>query len=194
MKKERPIGNALILCAITLVAGLLLSFVNELTIGPIKEAQLAAQAEAYVAVYPDAASFGAVENSEELLNAALTEIPAAGYATGSVTDVMTALDESGNVIGYVLSAVSKSGYGGDITIALGVDLNGKVTGFSPLQHAETPGFGAKCEDANYIASFPGITSSEDVDAITGATFTTTAIKEAVGAGLYFVNQMLPTGS
>lgn len=194
MKKERPIGNALILCAITLVAGLLLSFVNELTIGPIKEAQLAAQAEAYVAVYPEAASFGAVENSEELLNEALTEIPAAGYATGSVTDVMTALDGSGNVIGYVLSAVSKSGYGGDITIALGVDLEGKVTGFSPLQHAETPGFGAKCEDASYISTFPGITSAEDVDAITGATFTTTAIKEAVGAGLYFVDQMLLAGS
>ena len=194
MKKERPVGNALILCAITLVAGLLLSFVNELTIGPIKEAQLAAQAEAYVAVYPEAASFGAVENSEELLNEALTEIPAAGYATGSVTDVMTALDESGNVIGYVLSAVSKSGYGGDITIALGVDLEGKVTGFSPLQHSETPGFGAKCEVARYISTFPGITSAEEVDAITGATFTTTAIKEAVGAGLYFVDQMLLAGS
>ena len=60
MKKERPVGNALILCAITLVAGLLLSFVNELTTGPIEQAQLAAKAEAYVSVYPDAASFGAV--------------------------------------------------------------------------------------------------------------------------------------
>ena len=84
--------------------------------------------------------------------------------------------------------------GGDITIALGVDLNGTVTGFSPLQHSETPGFGAKCADESYIATFPGITSSEEVDVITGATFTTTAIKEAVGAGLYFVDQMLLAGS
>ena len=194
MKKERPVGNALILCAITLVAGLLLSFVNELTTGPIEQAQLAAKAEAYVSVYPDAASFGAVDGADELVASAATEIPAAGYTTGSVTDVMTALDGSGNVIGYVLSAVSKGGYGGDITIALGVDLNGTVTGFSPLQHSETPGFGAKCADERYIATFPGITSSEEVDAITGATFTTTAIKEADGAGLYFVDQMLLAGS
>lgn len=194
MKKERPIGNALILCAITLVAGLLLSFVNELTIGPIKQAQLAAQAEAYVSVYPDAASFGEVEGTDELLKAAATEIPAAGYTGGSVTDVMTALDGSGNVIGYVLSAVSKNGYGGDITIALGVDLNGTITGFSPLQHSETPGFGAKCEDASFTGQFPGLTSADDIDGIAGATFTTTAIKEAVGAGLYFVDQMLLAGS
>lgn len=191
MKAERPVKNALILCAITLVAGLLLSFVNELTIGPIKEAQLAAKAEAYVSIYPDAASFGEIEGLAEQIEGSAEKL-AASYGGSYITDAMSALDGSGNVIGYVLSSVSKNGYGGEITIALGVDLNGKVTGFKPLQHGETPGFGAKCEEESFTAQFPGLTSADGIDGITGATFTTNAIKEAVGAALSFVNDVLMT--
>ena len=186
MKKETPIKNALILCAITLVAGLLLAFFNQLTAGPIEQAQLEKQAQAYVDVYPDAASFGAVEGGEELLDGSQAQLSAAGIANVTITDMMTALDGSGNVIGYVLSATDSAGYGGDITVALGIDLNGTITGFSPLQHDETVGFGAKCEDESFTSQFPGLTSADQMDGIAGATFTTNAIRDAVAGALEFV--------
>lgn len=190
MKKENPVKNALILCAITLVAGVLLAFVYQLTLTPIQEAQLAAQAAAYVEVYPDADSFGAVENEEELISSSAQEIVDAGYTGASIGNVMTALDGSGNVVGYVLSATSKNGYGGDLTIAIGVDLTGAITGFKPLEHSETVGFGARCEEDSFRAQFPGLTSADQMDGLSGATFTTKALREAVGAGLYFVRQNL----
>ena len=97
------------------------------------------------------------------------------------------LDASDNLIGYVLSVTDGAGYGGDITVALGIDLKGTVTGFSPLQHSETPGYGAKCEEEGYINQFPGITSADQIDGIAGATFTTNAIHDAVAGALQFVS-------
>ena len=190
MKKENPVKNALILCAITLVAGICLSFVYQLTLTPIQQAQLAAKAEAYVEVYQSADSFGAVDGSDELIASSAQSIADAGYTGAVIDDVMTALDGSGNVIGYVLSATSKNGYNGEVTVAIGVDLSGAITGFKPLEHSETPGFGAKCEDDSFKSQFPGLTSADEIDAISGATFTTKAVREAVGAGLYFVNNNL----
>lgn len=186
MKKETPVKNALILCAITLVAGALLAFVNQLTIGPIEKAQLEEQAQAYVDVYPDAASFGAVEGAEDLLAGSEEQLSAAGITGISIDDMMTALDDSGNVVGYVLSATSGAGYGGDITVALGIDLSGTITGFSPLQHSETPGYGAKCEEEAYTSQFPGLTSADQIDGIAGATYTSNAIQNAVAGALEFV--------
>lgn len=190
MKKESPVKNALILCAITLVAGVLLAFVYQLTLTPIQEAQLAAQAAAYVEVYPEANSFGAVDGGDELISSTAQDITDAGYTGASIGNVMTALDGNGNTIGYVLSATSKNGYGGDLTIAIGVDLTGTITGFKPLEHSETVGFGARCEDDSFRAQFLGLTSADEIDGISGATFSTKAIREAVGAGLYFVNNNL----
>lgn len=190
MKKENPVKNALILCAITLVAGICLSFVYQLTLTPIQQAQLAAKAEAYVEVYQNADSFGEVDGSNELIASSAQSVIDAGYSGAVIDDVMTALDGSGNVIGYVLSSTSKNGYNGEVTVAIGVDLTGAITGFKPLEHSETPGFGAKCEEDSFKNQFPGLTSADEIDAISGATFTTKAIREAVGAGLYFVNNNL----
>ena len=133
-----------------------------------------------------AASSGAVEGGEELLEGSQAQLAAAGIANVTITDMMTALDGSGNVVGYVLSATDSAGYGGDITVALGIDLNGTITGFSPLQHNETVGFGAKCEDESFTGQFPGLTSADQMDGIAGATFTTNAIRDAVAGALEFV--------
>lgn len=190
VKKERPVGNALILCAITLVAGLLLSFVNQLTIEPIAAAQLKAKAEAYTDVFPNAASFEAVEESEDLLTHSSEWAEGAGYAGGYVSDVMRAVDGSGGTLGYVFSADSKNGYGGNITVALGIDTSLTITGFKPLAHSETPGFGARCEEGTYRAQFPGKTSADELDGISGATFTTNAIRQAVGAALTVADELM----
>ena len=54
--------NTLILTAITLVSGLLLGFVHELTAAPIAEQEALAKAKAYAEVFPEAASFNEVED------------------------------------------------------------------------------------------------------------------------------------
>ncbi len=59
-----------------------------------------------------------------------------------------------------------------------------------LSHSETAGFGARCEEPDYLDTFVGDADVQDVDAITGATYTTKAIREAVGAGLTFVREYL----
>ena len=58
--------NTLILTAITLVSGLLLGFVHELTAAPIAEQERLAKEKAYAEVFPEAASFQEVADFSEV--------------------------------------------------------------------------------------------------------------------------------
>lgn len=190
------IRNTLILLAITLVAGLALAVVHDITKEPIEKAEEEAKLEAYRSVYPDAASFGE-----------LTKDISSYKPLGKVTidEVKTALDSSGSEIGWVMTVTSGSGYGGDITIALGVSKDGTVQGMTVISMSETPGLGAKCTSEDFQSQFAGIKSSKvtavktgksadnEVDAISGATFTTNAVLEAVNAGLSLVSEYLMEG-
>jgi len=176
--------NTGILLLITVVAAVALSFVYELTKEPIARAEQQAKVEAYQAVYTDAASFGDVADSASLLktyNATLS----AGTA---VEEVYTADTADGTRLGYVM-AVTAKGYGGDVKIALGIDVSGKVVGYAVLSHSETPGFGANMENADVAAQFDGITAADQLDGITGATYTTNALKAETQAAIDLVKQL-----
>ena len=185
MKNPILRGTVTLLC-ITLIAGMALSFVYELTKAPIAEAEAAARAEAYKNVYPSAADFEGIDGEADRLTAAMAQFEAQGYARVTVENALAAVDGNGNVIGYVLSSTSPNGYGGDVKIAIGISTEGAICGFEPLAHEETVGYGANCEDPDYRASFVGKTDAADIDQISGATYTTEAIREAVGAALYTV--------
>lgn len=182
-KNNTIVKDALILFAITLIAGLCLGGVYELTKGPIKEAQMKEKAEAYQVIYEDADKFDT--------DTALEEAVAAFSAEGAVlTEVLYALDASGNRAGYVMSLTAKEGYGGDIVFSVGVQSDGTITGFQVLSNSETAGFGAKCTEPEFSGQFAGInveqiTLNTDVDQIAGATITSSAIVKAVNAGLAF---------
>lgn len=82
------------------------------------------------------------------------------------------------------------GFGGPLTLMVGITADGTVYNTSVLSHAETPGLGAKCTtDAHFMTQFKGFDPSEkilavkkdggDVDAITASTITSRAYSLAV---------------
>lgn len=91
--------------------------------------------------------------------------------------------------------VSGKGYGGEISILMAVDRDGKTLGVRVLKHTETPGLGDKIEaaKADWIRSFDGksLTTARwavkkdggDFDQFAGATITPRAVVNAVKGGL-----------
>ena len=194
MKQKGLLRDALILFAITLISAALLACVYTLTKDPIEKAANEAKQKAYETVYPGA-TFAPLETADDLL-ATVNGVFAADTAEGigvslkraAVTEILRASDKDGNAVGYVVSASSKSGYGGEITAAVGVTNAGEICGFTVLSHSETAGFGAKCDEPEYQKTFLGDKSVADVDMISGATYTSNALKEICGAALYAVRE------
>ena len=187
------IKNTLILLTITLVAGLALAAVHEVTKEPIVVAQENARDAAYSAVFTDAANFK--ERAGEI-----------SFESKSVTidEVRDALDASGANIGWVMQVTTKEGYGGDVTLVMGVTSDGTLTGIKVIEMSETPGLGAKCTGSKFTDKFSGIKAgsvtveegsadNNKVDAISGATYTTNAVIGAVNAGLSYAYGSLMTG-
>lgn len=200
---KNMIKDALVLCVITLTAGLVLGFVYQLTKEPIAAQELKAKQKAYQEVFQDAAGFEAWETLE--LEKANAIIEQAGYTEEELSDtVQEAQDTDGNVIGYVLTVTTHAGYGGDITLTVGIRTDGTLNGISILKIAETPGLGMKAEDVlkpqfaqKKVQSFEytktGAMSDMQIDAISGATITTSAVTNAVNAGLAYFKEQLQEG-
>jgi len=110
--------DAGILFAITLVAGLLLGCVYQITKEPIARQEALAQENACREVFSDAESFEAVTDfTEEAAQAVLNE---GGYSAASVNACQEAKDASGTVLGYVLTVTTHEGYGGDIQFTVAI--------------------------------------------------------------------------
>ena len=129
--KNKFLKNCLALFLITLVAGVSLAFVNEITKEPIAKAQDKARLEAYEVVYPDA-QFEALDNTDEILKASSASLKKESLSQCTVDDVLKATDKNGNLIGYVFSATSPSGYGGDVKVAIGVSAKTNPVSYTHL--------------------------------------------------------------
>lgn len=200
--KNKFLKNCLALFLITLVAGVSLAFVNEITKEPIAQAQDKARLEAYEVVYPNA-KFETLDNTEEILKNSSASLKKENLSQCTVDDVLKATDESGNTIGYVFSATSPSGYGGDVKVAVGVsNKDNSITGFTVLSHSETAGLGAKATEDEFKSQFvgksanginytkTGSSSDSEIDALSGATITSNAVCEAVDSALAVYNNQL----
>ena len=84
------------------------------------------------------------------------------------------------------------GFGGDLKVLVGFDTDGKILGYTVLQHAETPGLGAKADKwfqkdgkGCIIGKSPATDKltvkkdGGDIDAITASTITSRAFLLAV---------------
>lgn len=200
--KNKFLKNCLALFVITLVAGISLAFVNEVTKEPIAKAQDKARLEAYEVVYPNA-EFKVMDNSDEILKASSKSLEKENLSQCSVDDVLSVTDKNGNLIGYVFSATSPSGYGGDIKVAIGVsNKTNKITGFTVLSHSETAGLGAKATEDEFKSQFigksanginytkNGASNDTEIDALSGATITSNAVCEDVDSALAVYNHQL----
>jgi electron transport complex protein RnfG len=191
--------DALILFAITVVAGLLLGIVYNITKEPIANQQAKAKIEASKNVFATADIFTEYENfsSDEATNA-LTD---AGLSGMDIDEVSQALDASGNILGYVITVTDHNGYGGDIQFSMGVTTDGTLNGISLLSISETAGLGMRAGDVlvpqftdknveTFTYTKTGSTSESEIDAISGATITTKAVVNGVNAGLEYFRRCL----
>ncbi len=189
-----------ILFAITLVAGLMLGFVYEITKEPIRIQQEKAVQEACAAVFADASQFEELEYIVDEATAA--QLSEKGVEVGTIFKAQAA---DGTQLGYVLESTSHEGYGGDIVLYMGVTMDGTLNDISLLKIAETPGLGMQAESVlvpqfhqvkttAFTYTKTGSNSDSEVDAISGATVTTEAITNAVNGGLEVVAKLIEGGA
>lgn len=189
---NKIIKNTIILTVITLVAGLGLGFVYEITKDPIAKAQEEAKKTAWQEVFPEAGidEFESVDVDADAAEKAIQEVG----AQATVDEVCKVGD-----IGYVVTTTDKEGYGGDIQITVGITADGTVNGISILSISETAGLGMKATEPAFYEQYQGKQTDkfyvskdggegEPIDAISGATITTRAVTGAVNVALaYYQN-------
>lgn len=193
--KNKIIKDALALTLITLVAGVALGGVYEITKDPIAKQEAQAKAEAYEQVFTDAAAFEAVEMDDTLTKTIRDQLDQEGYKAQSIEEVMRAEDQSGETLGYAFAVVTSEGYGGDIRFSMGVQNDGTLNGISILSIGETAGLGMNADTPAFKDQFVGkqveklqytkngATLDDEINAISGATVTTNAMTNGVNAGL-----------
>ena len=108
------IKNTAILTVITLVAGLLLGYVYDITKEPIAKSKEAAKNAAYQTVMAEADTFE------------LMEVEAADLGTGCDVDEVVAANAGSDLKGYVITTTTHDGYGGDIQVSGGVAADGTI--------------------------------------------------------------------
>ncbi len=201
MSKGGFMKDALILFAITLISGACLGGVYEITKDPIARQEVAAKEGAYREVLAEAKSF-ALDDYSAALEKANSEVGGLGFGNVTIDECATGLDGengSGNPVGYVVTSTSKDGYGGNVTVSIGITVEGEVKGIAFLALSETAGLGMNADTPDWKAQFAGkavdqfsVTKSgasadNEINAISGATITSNAVTGAVNAALYFVN-------
>ena len=97
---------------------------------------------------------------------------------------------AGGTIGHAVMAQA-TGYGGPIDILVGLEPSNRLRGIRVISQQETPGLGAKIVETSFLDQFAGLALDElalssvggEVDAITGATISTSAVIEGVRQGI-----------
>ena len=146
---NKIIKDACILFAITLVAGIVLGAVYNITKGPIAEQNEKAKQTAYREVLSDADSFEAID-SEKYSEANLAALVSGlkdteeDFSKDEVTDVVAGV-KNGKIVGFVITVVAGDGYGGDIKFSVGLSTDGTYLGTSILTISETAGLGMRAK-------------------------------------------------
>ena len=106
---------------------------------------------------------------------------------------ITAGYRDNELIGYCVE-VEAQGFGGPITMMVGVDLNGEVTGIAVTSHSEQK-VGQPAMEQEYLQQYVGLSGtirnsgSNSVDVISGATDSCQAITDGVNEALYIVSHL-----
>ena len=181
-KLKSSITNmALVLTGVAVITGGILAYVNNLTSGPI------------------------AQQKEKALADGIKAVMGGGELSVAKTDTVRQNDEKGKEMTYIIYQTQDSqkkdlgaavesttqGFGGDLKILVGFDHEGNILGYTLLEHAETPGLGAKADQwfqkgakGDIIGKNPKeqLVVSKDggqVDAITASTITSRAFLLAV---------------
>ena len=183
---KKSFRDLLPLVAICLIAAMLLAVFNQITKGPIEEnsARLAA------------------ETRTRLLSAAVTFEPVELEEGSAMDSCYEGFDAEGSSVGYVVET-TVGGYGGEIVVTVGMDSDNVITGINVGgdNFSETAGLGALAKEPAFTDQFIGKSvplklvkgnapkGDDTVDAISGATITSTAVNGGVNLAGKFVMDM-----
>lgn len=201
---KKIVKDAMILFAFTVVLGLLLGIVNEITKEPIAKVNYEIEQNAYREVFKDADSFEVVEGFTAKDAAKI--IAKSEYTADEITDVNAAKDKDGNILGYVINVTSHEGSQADISLSVGIRMDGTLNGYSITSISETPGLGMlvkekpfysqfenKAEESyNVVKSTPA--ADNEIESVTGATISSRAVTNAVNASLVYFRTALQGGN
>lgn len=153
-----------------LVATALLAGTNMITKDKIAENAVQTEIQSRNIVLPEGKTYGEVTSLDNGVTYCI------GY------------DADGKEAGYVFTTGAK-GYGGTVSVMVGMDTEGNITGVEILSHSETPGLGANATKDDFKGRFIGKSGiltvnkssneGQDVQAITAATITSKAVVNAV---------------
>ena len=199
-QKSNAAKNIIVLFVVALLSVSILAVLNQITMDPIAKAEEEARQSAYMSVYDGADEIKDIDNFEELVT---SYTPNDAEANVKINSVLEAY-KGGEQVGYVIDATSPNGYGGDVQIAIGITNEGEITAFTVISAAnETPGLGAKSTEPEFQEQFSGLSalspvefsktgadrSNNEYDAISGATITSTAVKQAVNEAIALYNTL-----
>ena len=178
-KESTLLNMVVVLTAVSVITGAALGYIYKITKEPIEQANIAAQESAIRMVAPE------FDNSPSQESYEVTT------ADGLTVTVFPAT-KGGEPVGAAVRATSPNGFGGEIAVMVGFDNEGRILGYTILQHAETPGLGAKADKwfqkdgkGSVIGKNPGTDNltvkkdGGDIDAITASTITSRAFLLAV---------------
>ena len=164
LKKKRMLRRVLGVCFIIAVI-VLSAALTELVFGQL-ETEIADKIEA--------------EKLAELLAFSGGEMP---EVLDDVTYVLGAEEVSETESGMVITTLTVDGFEGPITFKIAVNPDRTVSGIEALENSETPDVGGMALQSGYLSLYSGASSADEIDAYTGATNTSKAIKSAVELAL-----------
>lgn len=178
-----PTVSLFVICLITT---LLLCSTNLITRDIIKNQEIMTSDSTKKIVLPHAQSFEKAASSD-----------------GSF-EYFIGMDADRNVTGYVFSTEAK-GYGGTIEVMTGINTESKIENIAILSHNETPGLGANITKDNFLHQFnkdvhngyfsvtKNVPSNDrEIEAVTGATISSTAVTKAVNEAVCNFNTLIKT--
>lgn len=165
-----------VLLIITLVAGLSLGYVNDLTLEPKARARLARVMNALDIVLPQF-------NNEPV--SSKVQIKVKGVKDS--TSIYPAYRDS-IFVGAAVTGISEKGYSGVVKLMVGFEPDGQIKDIVVLEQKETPGLGTKMKGEKFLSQFRNQDPANillkvkkdggDVDALSGATISSRAFAEA----------------
>jgi electron transport complex protein RnfG len=183
--KNTPVNIVLKMIALSALAAVLLALTFVPTQAQLKVLQEEQEKQALKAVLPQAVDFEPVTGDQVDANGE----PVVLYYRG--------VDSSGNIAGYAFRN-TQPGAQGLIEVLGGVSADFKtVAGMEVMAHSETPGLGARITESGFKSQFSNLPVADlslsskggKVDAISGATISSTTVVNALHMGIDKVRAM-----
>jgi electron transport complex protein RnfG len=136
--------------------------------------------------FTDSITRGKIESQEEQKIQHMLSAMFPNMSKYTFKDDIYTIYSDGAEVGYAFLAVGK-GYGGEISILVGLKDETTLKGITIISQTETPGLGSRIAESSFTDQFAGLSIDEvalkqdggEVDAITGSTISSKAVINAV---------------